>query len=352
MANQNDFVSFATGSSANTLTAASYNALSTLIANGFQTGVAQSAEVNTVLRQTSSIAAMIAQFAATGGPMVDDGDTATMLASFQAALKSYSGFLTVNTPAANATIAPSSLVTIVQPAQASGTITLTINAGSINGQRLIVYGNANGATIVNSVATSGNPAFTTPIGTSVYTTTVPAIFGTFVEMMWDGSNWRILPIYAFAPLASPAFTGTPTAPTAAAGAANTQIANTQWINTYYTTLLDVENIAPVSADNTVNNGLSVSATTGTLTAPSNGVAFVQCTVGSTTGLVTFGLSASLGALKGTAKATPGTTDSAFAYLPMTKGQSSTFSGSAGAPASGTVSVLIYAFFIPTPGVTL
>lgn len=66
MANQ--FKVFAAGAGANALTPAEYAALTTLLANGFQSGVANSTWFNTVFRQTSFIAAVI-------GQIVDDYTT-------------------------------------------------------------------------------------------------------------------------------------------------------------------------------------------------------------------------------------------------------------------------------------
>ncbi|WP_303678329.1 gp53-like domain-containing protein [Ralstonia mannitolilytica] len=77
----NDFLPFATGGSANVLTQAQYAALiSSVIANGFSSGVAQSAQLNKVWRQSSIMAAVLGQFIAdySGQSAVDDGTTATL----------------------------------------------------------------------------------------------------------------------------------------------------------------------------------------------------------------------------------------------------------------------------------
>ncbi|WP_250538167.1 MULTISPECIES: hypothetical protein [unclassified Caballeronia] len=80
----NDFLPFAVGGSANVLSQSAYAALSA-IANGYSSGVAQSAALNKTWRQSSIMAAVLAQFIAdeTGVNSVDDGTTATLLANLK-----------------------------------------------------------------------------------------------------------------------------------------------------------------------------------------------------------------------------------------------------------------------------
>ncbi|CAB5279527.1 putative exported phage protein [Burkholderia multivorans] len=91
MATQNDFLPFATGPGANVVDQATYAALGALT-TGFLSGTAQSAQVNKVCRQSSIMAAVIAQFivAQTGQAAVDDGTTATLLANFTKAVNAAS----------------------------------------------------------------------------------------------------------------------------------------------------------------------------------------------------------------------------------------------------------------------
>ncbi|VVE79428.1 autotransporter outer membrane beta-barrel domain-containing protein [Pandoraea sputorum] len=83
----NDFLTFAGGSGANVLSQSDYAALAAL-ATGFSAGVAQSAQVNKVLRQSSIMSAVVAQFivANSGASAVDDGTTADLLRNFQTAV--------------------------------------------------------------------------------------------------------------------------------------------------------------------------------------------------------------------------------------------------------------------------
>ena len=102
----NDFLPFANGGSANVLTQAQYAALTSLLQSGFQSGVAQSIQVNKVLRQGSIMAAVLAQFAAdySGQNSTDDGTTATLEANLVAAIRSATktGVILADTGAANA----------------------------------------------------------------------------------------------------------------------------------------------------------------------------------------------------------------------------------------------------------
>jgi hypothetical protein len=83
----NDFKPFATGSGANVLSQADYDALSART-TGFLSGKASSAQVNKALRQASTIAAVVAQFISdnSGDDTLDNGNLPTLLASLESAL--------------------------------------------------------------------------------------------------------------------------------------------------------------------------------------------------------------------------------------------------------------------------
>ncbi|WP_321886005.1 hypothetical protein [Burkholderia cenocepacia] len=83
----NDFLVFGGGSSPNVIDQATYAALAARL-SGFQSGTALSAQLNKVWRQSSIMAAVLAQFTAnfSGQNSVDDGSTATLLANLQAAI--------------------------------------------------------------------------------------------------------------------------------------------------------------------------------------------------------------------------------------------------------------------------
>lgn len=83
----NDFLVFGGGSSPNVIDQATYAALTARL-SGFQSGTALSAQLNKVWRQSSIMAAVLAQFTAnySGQNSVDDGTTATLLANFMTAI--------------------------------------------------------------------------------------------------------------------------------------------------------------------------------------------------------------------------------------------------------------------------
>lgn len=115
MAGTNDFLTFATGVGADVLTQAQYAALTTVLANGFTTGTAQSSQLNKVWRQSSIMSAVLAQMIAdvSGQNVVDDGTTATILNNFLTTLLG-SGYSldtgTANTYVVTLSPAPTALV--------------------------------------------------------------------------------------------------------------------------------------------------------------------------------------------------------------------------------------------------
>jgi hypothetical protein len=88
----NDFLPFAVGGSANVTAQATYAANTTLTQNGFVAGIAKSPDLNKVWRQSSIMAAVLAQFITntTGQNAVDDGTTATLLANLISAVSAQS----------------------------------------------------------------------------------------------------------------------------------------------------------------------------------------------------------------------------------------------------------------------
>lgn len=87
MSGVNQFQTFAEGGSANTLTPAAYAALTTLLANGYQTGVASSQQINTTLRQAAFASAALAGIISDAGyDALDDGNLANFKARLLAAM--------------------------------------------------------------------------------------------------------------------------------------------------------------------------------------------------------------------------------------------------------------------------
>ena len=84
----NDFLPFAAAGGANVVTQAAYAALGAL-STGYASGVANSAQLNKTWRQSSIMAAVLAQLIAdtTGANSTDDGTTATLLSNLKTALQ-------------------------------------------------------------------------------------------------------------------------------------------------------------------------------------------------------------------------------------------------------------------------
>jgi len=89
MPGTNQFLALGIGGGANTLTPTAYAALTSLLANGFQSGVANSAQFNTAFRQVTTMAAAIGQLIADQNiNAMDDGVPANLKAALRAALDS------------------------------------------------------------------------------------------------------------------------------------------------------------------------------------------------------------------------------------------------------------------------
>lgn len=83
----NQFLPFAAGGGANALTPAAWAALSALLATGFQAGTASSAQINTVLRQVSTVASALGQIINDqGGDALDNGSPAAFATALKTAL--------------------------------------------------------------------------------------------------------------------------------------------------------------------------------------------------------------------------------------------------------------------------
>ncbi|ARQ45728.1 tail fiber protein [Oxalobacter formigenes] len=91
---QNEFKPFAIASSAAVLEQSEYE-MSQVLREGFKKGLARSVEVNKAIRQASSIAAVVAEFAAekSGKDMLDNGDVGILKENFETALSAVSSLL-------------------------------------------------------------------------------------------------------------------------------------------------------------------------------------------------------------------------------------------------------------------
>lgn len=90
----NDFLSFAGDGAANVLTQSDYAALTTILADGFSSGILPSERLNKVLRQSAAISnAVGAMIASSGLNALDDGDAATLLANLKSSISAQTGRL-------------------------------------------------------------------------------------------------------------------------------------------------------------------------------------------------------------------------------------------------------------------
>ncbi|NIL21487.1 hypothetical protein HB991_02975 [Yersinia mollaretii] len=88
----NEILPFGLGAESNVMTQAEYEALAAR-SGGFSSGVAKSEQLNKVWRQSSFVASVLADFIAnhSGNDVLDNGNTATLLASLELAIKTYAG---------------------------------------------------------------------------------------------------------------------------------------------------------------------------------------------------------------------------------------------------------------------
>jgi hypothetical protein len=183
---ENDFLAFATGVDANVESQSAYVADTATIQNGFQSGIANSEKLNKVWRQSSIMAAVMAQFIVqqTGQPAIDDGTTATLLANLETAVAvsarqnpvladtgTANTYAVANLSAFSAYPTVSGLVIDISIANANtGASTLNVDGlgakpiyglglQALQGGELIVKGVASLLYIVASTVNSGNGAW-------------------------------------------------------------------------------------------------------------------------------------------------------------------------------------------------
>ncbi|MHA6837694.1 hypothetical protein [Ralstonia pseudosolanacearum] len=207
----NDFLPFAGGAGANVITQAVYAALAAQ-QTGFQSGVASSAQLNKVWRQSSIMGAVLAQFTAnfSGQNSVDDGTTATLLANLQTALNAagITAGLTDNStnlattawvsrlglafsPAAGVSFAANTTLTVSQlggwgDIQAAGlTVTLPLATTCRIGSTFTLRGGAYGGTLKGS----GTDAIISATGTSA--NTLSLLQNEIATVECNGTTWFV-----------------------------------------------------------------------------------------------------------------------------------------------------------------
>lgn len=185
----NDFKTFAGGGGANVVTQAAYAALTSILANGFSSGTANSQQLNKVWRQATAISNAIGQLIANQGlDALDDGNSATLLSNMTTALK------LVSQGGTPVTVTATGALTVSQSGNISvdatgGSIVITLPAASAANGNPIYYGFTRIDASVNTVTIqragsdtiNGAVSFTLPSQWSG-----AEIFGNGV------SAWRIL----------------------------------------------------------------------------------------------------------------------------------------------------------------
>lgn len=190
MAGSSQYLPFAAGTGANTLTPTAYAALSTLLANGFTAGVAQSQQFNTLFRQASVGVAGLAAFMANQGLTVnDDGSSgnfaANVLQAIQAVVQSKLGNFS-----AYGTITGATTLTAAQSGSAFELVnsgyTVTLPAPTTANLNFTMYVASASATV--TIATpSGNI-----INAGISSSSISVTTSTALELLSDGTNWIVL----------------------------------------------------------------------------------------------------------------------------------------------------------------
>lgn len=242
MSGSNQFLPFATGGSANTLTPAAYAALTAVIANGFQPGLASSQQANTVWRQATFVAAAVAQIIANQGVNAnDDGNLTNFVTNLQTAI----GNLGSLQASSIATLTSNTTLTAAQVGgtilgNSTSTITATLPAAnSVVAGKQIEFRNINTGTF--NILRAGTDSINVNSGS---TTSQVLGQGDYLMLESNGSNgWTALTgtvllsvaaavtslLAPYAPLVSPGFTGSPTAPTPASNDSSTKLATTAFV---------------------------------------------------------------------------------------------------------------------------
>jgi hypothetical protein len=171
----NDFLPFAVGGSANVTPQATYAADTTLLQGGFASGIAKSPDLNKVWRQSSIMAAVVAQFivAQTGANATDDGTTATLLANLTAAVQTATPgrFLGVQTFTSSGTYTPGVYTVGGRSVTATKARFRWVGGGgggggvsAPNSAQVAVANGGNGGSYMEAIVTSGLTAQAITIG--------------------------------------------------------------------------------------------------------------------------------------------------------------------------------------------
>jgi hypothetical protein len=207
---ENDFLPFSTGGGAYVISQATYAAAG-WVASGFSNGIADASQANKVWRQSSIMAAVIADLivAQTAQPAIDDGTTSTLLANLTQSIANIalnnnqtriisgvSGSYTLTTAQCGASAIVTGIASIQFPAKAAGLY-----------YGIVCFGGSSSATLSTPDAT---PIY---VG-STYASTLGMPAGATALFLCNGSDWIALDYSGFANTQSPGDNSTNTATTA------------------------------------------------------------------------------------------------------------------------------------------
>ena len=212
----------------------------------------------------------------------------------------------------------------VMPGTLTADITLTLPGSGDAGSETTIYGSAEAyTTTVSTGVTSGSPYIEMPDGSQVYSYVIPASSpGAGIRLVWDGTNYR-----------ATTFGKTIVAPATASNQAPQ--------------LAQVTNTAPVGALAAAGDVTTVSVTSPTFTAPSNGVLVIIASCADSAGNASHDVfSTSLAGLVTVYNRPYAYGGGALGYLPMTEGQSTTATFSISDTTAGNEAVWITMIFLP------
>lgn len=197
---------FALGGSANVLSPTAYAALTTLLSNGYQSGIANSQQINTTLRQTSFMSAALANFLVSQNvTQNDDGNLSGAVTNIQTAIQTFTNTFTRLKLAGNA----SYYVTTTGNDSSAGTsgspwltiqhavnyINTTIDLAGYTATINVADGTYTGAVTVNAPFTGGGVVQitgdnTTPANCIISTT--GNCFGAFNGAQYNISGFKVV----------------------------------------------------------------------------------------------------------------------------------------------------------------
>ena len=120
------------------------------------------------------------------GDYVFSGVTAGQMSSLISAADVYQ----LLSPAASVGILPTALFTEVLPENNSGPITITLNKATKVGAVVRIYGNGNSSSTVTVIPADPSYSFASAGAGFVSTYTLPALWGVYLDLAWDGGNYR------------------------------------------------------------------------------------------------------------------------------------------------------------------